>query len=367
MQGDPPLTPPPSSPIDSIFQIDPDLFDVRPVSPPIRMPEVTGGQIAATQPYDGTTDLEMYLNHIARNILQFDWTPAQAAAVVKNKLQGDAALWLQYLTQTNAVMDTWPLLRALMRTRFQLEFNEQTARKAVMNLNQRDDESVNRFFERITNAMDKKNHGYTAAQKLEPAYQTALMVDVYTFFSAGLKQDIVEKAMAGANPPRTAADLLRTARIIEIQAEKDKPAKAFAAETAPPKEDPKEPNKEENLLQEIAALKEGFKKLQGSYGNQRGRGYSRGRFRGGFSRGRGRSPGTFRQTSAVTCYNCQGTGHYRSECPTGRGGYPSRGQQQYRGRGQPDWQRNSSAPQRSNELSEQGQASGSWYENQCLK
>ena len=314
------------------------------VAVPAVVADVTGSQITATNFYDGTTDVDIYIAHVERNQVQFRWTQNQTAAVIKNKLQGEAASWLHFLTQTNQVVDTWDLLRVALRNRFQLEFNEQTARKAVMNLNQKDQESVHSFYERITDAMDKKNHGYTADEKQQAPYQDALLRDIFTFFSAGLKQDIVDKAMAGANPPRTAADLLRAARIVEVQLEKEKSHKLLVSAVSTEEEKKLVPETSaataaSKLEQEVAALQEGFKSLRGQWNGRRNfrqRGGFRGRSfggRGNFGRGFQQRSGNPRGRPAnLTCFKCNGTGHYSFECPSQQAP-PVQGANRGRGRG----------------------------------
>ena len=337
----------PQAPQAPLIQIPPQPPPVPP--PPImaQPPEVTGSQMTATNIYDGTEDIEIYFAHVERNRIQFRWTPEQTAAVVKNKLKGEAASWLHFLTQTHKITDTWAQLQVLMRERFQLEFNEQTARKAVMNLNQKDNETVNAFFERITDAMDKKNHAYTIAEKQDDAYQDALMRDVYTFFSAGMKAEIIDKAMAGADPPRTAANLLRAARIVEIQFEKERSSKLLntsAAEVKLPDKQAEEVPKAKTLEQEVALLQEGFKGLRNSLqtnrGGFRGRNFRGRGFYGGnrgstrpFGQRGGGNPFSRPPPSTITCFRCNGQGHYSYQCPTG-GQQGSGGQQAYnRGRG----------------------------------
>jgi hypothetical protein len=64
------------------------------------------------------------------------------------------------------------------------------------------------------------NHSYTTAQKAEQAYQDHFNTLLFVFVAAGLTSEIRSRALAGVNPPRTAANLLTAARTIESELKK---------------------------------------------------------------------------------------------------------------------------------------------------
>lgn len=260
--------------------------------------EVTGGQVNATQQYDGSTEVELYIQHISRNQAQFGWDDTQTAAVVKNKLTKEAAAWLrsEELMLTN--LTTWPHIRTGLRNRFKSQYSEIAAADMVRNLKQKEKETVNEFFDRVVMAVDMKNHTYSVAEKLEAEYKTHFLVDVYTFFSAGLKEDIRIKAMSGGTPPRTAADLRTAAANIEAQMNKEKP-KVEVLEINHLVE-----QIEKIGVQEVAQV---VQQLQDDpY-------YVETMKRKKF----GRDKDSSNKGKTVTCYSCKKPGHYSYECRSG--------------------------------------------------
>ena len=143
------------------------------------MAAVAGGQLNATQAYDGTTDVELYITHVARNMAQFAWTPEQTSAVVKNKLKGGAATWLRGQEFRRRDYPDWPELRDALRTRYRPAVNEIAASSAIVALKQRPTEKAADFFDRVLAAVDLKNHHYTAAQKQEDIYEAHFLRDAY--------------------------------------------------------------------------------------------------------------------------------------------------------------------------------------------
>ena len=289
------------------------------------MAAVAGGQINATHAYDGTTDVELYIGHVRRNIGQFAWTPEQTANVVKNKLTGGAAQWLRGMELRGVDTAAWPELRTQLRAKYKPAMNAIAATSAMKGLAQRENENVSDFFDRVIALVDLKNHAYTAAQKAEAAYQVHFMADVYLFFSSGMKDEIRLKAMSGSDPPTTAADLLTTAVTVETQMKNDKIPKYAVLSTEGAEKKAKSPTEPENdtpWSAEMAMLTKKVEEMSTRrFQNKRGRGY-------GDTRGRGRGRG---RKQDVTCYNCRMRGHYAFECRqprTGggsRGGFPPRG------------------------------------------
>ena len=289
------------------------------------MAAVAGGQLNATQAYDGTTDVELYITHVARNMAQFAWTPEQTSAVVKNKLKGGAATWLRGQEFRRRDYPAWPALRDALRTRYRPAVNEIAASSAIAALKQRPTEKVADFFDRVLAAVDLKNHHYTAAQKLEDAYEAHFLRDAYIFFSAGMREDLKIKAMSGTDPPTTADALLTAATAIETQMEGDKPPKyaVLGVQDTSGQEEvsatvaPNVPAWQvaiETLTKTVEAMSVSRPPFQ----RQRGRG---GR---GNGRGRGRK-------QDVICYNCRKKGHYAYECRQPRVGFPPGGAAAQRG------------------------------------
>ena len=68
--------------------------------------------------------------------------------------------------------------------------------------------------------MDRKNYRNTAASRLAPAYKEKLKIDTYTFFAAGLQEDIRRQALGGPTPPGTCELLLTAAGNAELEKRK---------------------------------------------------------------------------------------------------------------------------------------------------
>lgn len=299
-----------------------------PTQPPPTM-ATSGSQISAVHAYDGSTDVDIYLLHADTMQASFAWDNAVIRTVVQNKLAGDAAIWYWNAIKFGEDLDSKAALWAALRSRFGAAFNEDEASKAIVNLKQKDSESVHTFFSRTIAAVDKLNHAYTPAQKKQADYLALMHTHVFTFFSAGLRSDISALCMAGAKPPRTAKDLLDAAVAIEIQQEKKKqnqPA-SFVAEVAAadtPKPAPAAQDEDE-LIKKIEAL---FNKRFSRQNNP-----NRGGFRSNY-RGRGRGgPPRSGYNPNVTCYNCRRTGHMSYECRSAPANpsNPTRGNFQRRG------------------------------------
>lgn len=271
------------------------------------MAEVTGSQLTATQTYNGETDIEIYIQHIERNIIQFQWTAERATAIVKNKLIGAAASWLRSEELMGTQMTTWDQLKALLRSRFKSEYNELAAVRMVRNLKQKSGETCNEFFDRVVQAVDGKNHTYTIQQKSEAGYKAHFLNDVYTFFSAGMLEEIRIKAMSGSDPPRTAVALKTVAANVEIQLQKEKANKMVELEEMEAKVKKLEAELAEVKITEESGNEASCEAVQTIRGgkNQGGRNAFR---RGG--------------KANVTCYTCRNRGHYSYECRRGsyRGG-----------------------------------------------
>ena len=318
------------------------------------MAAIRGAELNATKEYNGESDVNIYIDHIERNRVQFAWTPEQTA----NKLQGKAAAWLRTTVWEQKPTVTWLELRALLITRFRTDFNELVASDALRNIAQKDKEGIYEYYDRVCDAVDKKNHVYTVAEKLDPAYLQAFQRDVYTFFSAGMKDEIRMQAMAGADPPRTAETLLQAAVSVEIQSRKTKPFQVTSVtpEDNPPGSASKEEDKKvasvegdrmKSLEEKIEALTTQFKGRGQGRGNRRGqggrssnrggrqwqnRGYqgqNNGGYQGQNNGGQGQNGASSKPASLVTCYTCKGSGHYSFECPSNssnvRGKYRGRG------------------------------------------
>ena len=283
----------------------------RPVSR--RMAEVTGSQIAAVPLYNGESDVELFAVTVDRIMRQFNWNENQTSAIAKNKLTGAAAGWLRSAELQFQKLDEWKDLKEGLFKRFKPALNEVNAVASVLELKQKEKESVMEFYDRVIVAIDRMNHKVKPAEKREKGYQDLFEVQLFTFFSAGMKEDIRIKAMSGKDPPTTAEEMRTAAQTIEAQGSKQKQALAeLGIEEVTEKMKKAKIKKEEEKNED---QEEGVEALQ-----VRGR-----RGRGGGARGQGR-----KSQKEVTCFNCQQKGHYSFDCqrkPAQRG----RGRGNFRG------------------------------------
>ena len=100
---------------------------------------------------------------------------------------------------------------------------------AVRDLNQRDEETVSRFYDRVLLALDRKNYIYTDVQKAEQAYIRSFNHDLTTFFLGGLREVIRKRVLGGQDPPNTPDNALAAARAAEAELNKNKPIRQIAA------------------------------------------------------------------------------------------------------------------------------------------
>lgn len=243
-------------------------------------------------------DIELWLAALQRSIDTFRWDDVQVAGVVKQKLTGKAAFWLDTQRRLGRPLVAWNLgdnagrLKLALETRFTIRITRAEGIEAVAKLQQKRSESVREFYDRVIWAVDVKNHVLTDAQKLEAWYVISRDNDIHTFFAAGLNAKIYEKAMSGGNPPVNAAELLTRADDIERAMEKSGGTGGGVAAVEVEQRASGETN---GLEKEIAALK--------------------------------------LEMSKVKCYNCQSFGHFSRSCPKPRkqqqrgGGHQGRGHQ----------------------------------------
>lgn len=197
-----------------------ELFETEAVLPipPVNMP-VTPQQLNSLTIYDGKTDVELWILHLERMRTQYGWTEPELTQAVLTMLQRMAkgqsfiasqtlkgVAYARWTDEPGAAADDPPVeigLRTGLRERFGETITGIAAADAVSDLRQRHGEDVDDFAERVIRALDRKNHSYTRAEKLEEEYLRHFQHDIFTFVSAGLQESIRSRTLGAAIPPKT--------------------------------------------------------------------------------------------------------------------------------------------------------------------
>ena len=283
--------------------------------PPLAiMAAATGSQLNIVQPYDGSTDVHLWIAHLERTQTQFGWNDATLATAAQSKLTGDAAAWLLAQTKANKLFPRFynvahedTSLRPALIARFGERIRQLAALDAVSDLHQRAGETIDAFYDRTRIAIDRLNYLYTAAQKAEQAYLDHFHIQVFVYFGQGMLEEVRNKVLASVNPPVTDVALLEAARAVEAELNRTKKLTAITNDA---------PKSTEVLLSEItkqlAAIQLPNNQGKGNWNQQPRSGGNRGR--GGPSRG---STGG---TVGRSCWTCGKTGHMSRNCYQRRSG-----------------------------------------------
>jgi hypothetical protein len=293
---------------------------------------VQAQQLSTISEYDGSTDIDLYFEHVEGLSLQYGWNPADLAHAVKQRLRGEAAQFISSQRKLHKVYNTWleiaadntvdpPIphqlgLRPALRAWFREAITNVAAADAIYNLKQRDGEAIQCFYNRVVDAIDKKNHLYTEAQKAEPGYLAHFQQEIFTFMGAGMKEYLRSRTLGAPVPPVDADALLRAARSVEAELLRGKKSAASvsavssgegtSATSMPGLTEDDMDGPMAPLMRAVAELK---LELQ-AYKRQAHRN--------------------------VVCYNCGGRGHLAEQCPSEKLTQQQRQaqqQQQRRGRG----------------------------------
>ena len=171
-----------------------------------------GGQLASLATYDGTKDIDVWVEQVDHAMRAFAWTSPVTSDAAKTKLSGEAAVWVasqrrlgnQYVNWNDGDADTQ--LRKALQTRFKPTVTALEATDAIADLKQKDTESVSAFFDRVVWAVDIKNSlTWTDAEKLQANYMPVRDGDIKAFFMAGVKREIKELVVGGGDPPGTSS------------------------------------------------------------------------------------------------------------------------------------------------------------------
>ena len=167
----------------------------------------------------GSLSAKEWIRRVERMGQNFGWNNALLAGSAKNKLSGSAATWLEGQLVRGQIMDDWNGdngFRNQFLQRFDKARGALAAVEAISDLQQKGSQSVRGFYDEVSIAVDLKHYNITDADKQEPNYQLMRDNDIYILFQAGLNRKIKELAMAGADPPDNAQNLLDAAVRIEV-------------------------------------------------------------------------------------------------------------------------------------------------------
>ena len=278
-------------------------------------PKLTAAQLAQIAEFKGDRDVDDFIRELEIAARNFGWTDAQICTAAQHRLRGIAAKWLKNQEKSQLLRTEWANpnerlgLKEAMLTRFGKRVTVLEAVNLVSNLKQKENQTVDDFFDDVFDAVDRHNFTYTLEQKKEDAYQGLFRMQQYTYYWAGLKDQIKSK-VSGARPPANIDELLQFARNVE---------KELKMTTEPTK----------LQVEETSGINAVYRPRGSGRGN---RGSSRGGFqsrggqqqrggfqpRGGQARGRGRGwqqPSQQQHQQQQVCFHCGMPGHFKQDCP----------------------------------------------------
>ncbi len=259
---------------------------------------VTASQISSLQEYNGETDIDLWFEAVEGAQDQYGWSNAEACHAAKRRLRGEAAAFITSQKKINKIYAAWLAVPAAqgqvaqlglkdeLRKRFKITTTNVAAAAAVLNLRQKDSESISAFSDRVIECLDVKNFMYDAAAKQTDEYQRFMQAELFTFLGAGMKEHLRAKTLGSAQPPRDAEALLTAAKFVEAETTRSKTSGTSHVTSVTGGNDHEDSS-------EIASLSLAVNELKLAVQGQRKEALRN-----------------------VTCYNCQGRGHLSQECPS---------------------------------------------------
>ena len=304
---------------------------------------VQGSLISSIPLFDGSpgVDGEAWIRLVDRAKDQFGWTSRQTAQTARNRLTGDARMFVDNNeVEGLAGIDTWDEepdnLRGMLIDKFGYTYSAATAAHALEDLKQATNETVDQFYERVRFAVSKFLADMEKTGPHEATYRNMFQRLTFTHFKGGIFSSYRQAIYNAASDrqPSTPRVLLEAARVVELEAGKsrkdvvfkkvaeiqatDEADQAFVASkeeaaAAAPIEKNEKKDEMEELRKEVEAIN---KKVQQQQQPQRGRG-GPGRWRGGRWRGRGGrgQRGGGRGRGRGSCNGCGAHDHWWRECP----------------------------------------------------
>jgi len=156
------------------------------------------------------------------------WTNEDKALILKLRLSGIAARWLKGLATIGVNVGIYlsipgsPGLRDLFLNRFGQGFTENQAVRALDDLQQKEDEEVLSFLDRVTKAHVLRTSFFPITERQREDFQERISKEIKMWFVAGLKPSL-KKKIIGQTPP-SLSDIMSVLTTVEEE-ENDKKRK----------------------------------------------------------------------------------------------------------------------------------------------
>lgn len=285
---------------------------------------VQGSQLASIPTFDGsaTTDGEAWIRMVDRAMEQFGWTSRQTAQAVRNKMTGEARLFVdnqedEGLPGTNTWNEGGDNLRKMLLDKYGFTYSAATAAHALEDLKQSTNETVDQFYERTRFAVSKFLSDMDKDGPHRETYQSMFRRLTFTHFKGGMFQQYRQAiySAVAARQPTTPRALLEAARSAELEAGKSRKDVMYkkVAETILDEKDEEpeaEIKKDEDKTPEAKSLDATVAELAKEVEMLR----QGGRGRGGRGRGRGGRGGRGGGRGRGACHGCGKNGHWWKQC-----------------------------------------------------
>lgn len=324
---------------------------------------VQGSQISSIPLFDGGVgvDGEAWIRMVDRAKDQFGWTSRQTAQTVRNRLLGEARMFVdnqedEGIPGTLEWDETENNLRAMLIDKYGFTYSAATAAHALEDLKQNNSETVDQFYERVRFAVSKFLADMDKTGANAETYRNMFQRLTFTHFKGGIFQQyrVAIYSSVSARQPTTARALLEAARSAELEAGKSRKDVVFKkvaevkqggadmsfVSSGPDREEEdhkatekgatakegdgnssgssndKGKTDSETTVEELAKeMKEMKKMMQNqNQGKGKGKGGNNGRGRGGRGGFRGRG-GRGRGGGRGNCHGCDQADHWWKYCP----------------------------------------------------
>ena len=317
-----------------------DLVETDAAALPTMDSAVQGSQISSIPVFDGSpgVDGDAWIRTVDRAKDQFNWTSRQTAQTARNRLTGEARLFVdnQEMEGLPGTQD-WDQgsanLRDMLLDKFGYRYNAATAAHALEDLKQTASDTVDQFYEKVRFSVSKFMADQEKTGAHLKAYQNMFQKLTYTHFKGGLFSSYRQAIFSSTSErqPTTPLQLLEAARSAELEAGKSKKDLVFKKVTEVTAANPEEeftstvskttPAGEETQKKpvpspdpDLASLAKEVDAIQRQL-QQRGRGRGRG---GGHRRGyggRGWRGAKGRGGGRGGCNGCGAADHWWRQCP----------------------------------------------------